>query len=35
MTGPNRFVNRLKQLSGLEDVATDQQPGGLAVSFGD
>ncbi len=27
----NRFVNRLKQLPELEDVATDQQPGGLAV----
>jgi multidrug efflux pump len=29
----NRFVNRLKQLPELEDVATDQQPGGLAVSL--
>ena len=28
----NRFVDRLKQLKELEDVATDQQPGGLAVS---
>ena len=27
----NRFVNRLKQLPELEDVATDQQLGGLAV----
>jgi multidrug efflux pump len=27
----NRFVSRLKQLPELEDVATDQQPGGLAV----
>jgi multidrug efflux pump len=27
----NRFVNRLRQLPELEDVATDQQPGGLAV----
>jgi multidrug efflux pump len=29
----NRFVDRLKQLPGLEDVATDQQMGGLAVSL--
>jgi multidrug efflux pump len=29
----NRFVARLKQLSSLEDVATDQQMGGLAVSL--
>jgi multidrug efflux pump len=29
----NRFVARLKQLPELEDVATDQQPGGLAVSL--
>src|ERR1700723_2599890 len=29
----NRFVDRLKQLPGLEDVATDQQLGGLAVSL--
>jgi len=29
----NRFVDRLKQLKGLEDVATDQQPGGLAVKL--
>jgi multidrug efflux pump len=29
----NRFVDRLKQLPELEDVATDQQPGGLAVSL--
>jgi multidrug efflux pump len=29
----NRFVSRLKQLSELEDVATDQQTGGLAVSL--
>ena len=28
-----RFVDRLKQLPELEDVATDQQPGGLAVSL--
>ena len=28
-----RFVDRLKKLPGLEDVATDQQPGGLAVSL--
>jgi multidrug efflux pump len=26
----NRFIDRLKQLPELEDVATDQQPGGLA-----
>ena len=29
----NRFVNRLKTLPDLEDVATDQQPGGMAVSL--
>jgi multidrug efflux pump len=29
----NRFVAELKKLSDLEDVATDQQPGGLAVSL--
>ncbi len=29
----NRFVTQLKQLPELEDVATDQQPGGLAVSL--
>jgi multidrug efflux pump len=29
----NRFVDRLKQLPELEDVATDQQNGGLAVSL--
>ncbi len=29
----NKFVDRLKQLPDLEDVATDQQPGGLAVSL--
>jgi multidrug efflux pump len=29
----SRFVGRLKQLSELEDVATDQQTGGLAVSL--
>jgi multidrug efflux pump len=29
----NRFVARLKELPGLEDVATDQQSGGLAVSL--
>ena len=28
-----RFVDRLKQVPGLEDVATDQQLGGLAVSL--
>jgi multidrug efflux pump len=29
----NKFVERLKNLPGLEDVATDQQVGGLAVSL--
>jgi multidrug efflux pump len=29
----NRFVAKLKELPELEDVATDQQPGGLAVSL--
>src|SRR6202035_1603253 len=29
----NRFVSRLQQLPELEDVATDQQMGGLAVSL--
>jgi multidrug efflux pump len=29
----NRFVDKLKQLPELEDVATDQQPGGLAVQL--
>src|SRR6201999_1678257 len=29
----NRFVTELKKLPDLEDVATDQQPGGLAVSL--
>ena len=29
----NRFVANLKKLPELEDVATDQQPGGLAVSL--
>jgi multidrug efflux pump len=29
----SRFVDRLKQLPELEDIATDQQPGGLAVSL--
>ncbi len=29
----NRFVEKLKKLPGLEDVATDQQVGGLAVSL--
>jgi multidrug efflux pump len=29
----NRFVDRLKQMPLLEDVATDQQTGGLAVSL--
>ncbi len=28
-----RFVSRLKKLPDLEDVATDEQPGGLAVSL--
>jgi len=29
----NQFVDKLKKLSDLEDVATDQQPGGLAVNL--
>jgi multidrug efflux pump len=29
----NRFVDHLRKLPELEDVATDQQPGGLAVSL--
>ncbi|HKN74422.1 MAG TPA: efflux RND transporter permease subunit [Candidatus Acidoferrum sp.] len=29
----NRFVDNLRKLPELEDVATDQQPGGLAVSL--
>jgi multidrug efflux pump len=29
----NQFVTKLKQMPGLEDVATDQQMGGLAVSL--
>jgi multidrug efflux pump len=29
----NRFVGKLKQLPELEDVATDEQPGGLAVAL--
>ena len=29
----NRFVTKLKDLKELEDVATDQQPGGLAVQL--
>jgi multidrug efflux pump len=29
----NKFVDRLKQLPDLEDVATDQQNGGLAISL--
>ncbi len=29
----NKFVDKLKNLPELEDVATDQQPGGLAVSL--
>ena len=33
MTGPTVSSHRLKQLPELEDVATDQQPGGLAVSL--
>jgi multidrug efflux pump len=32
-TWTNRFVNRLSQLPELQGVATDQQPGGLAVSL--
>jgi multidrug efflux pump len=32
-TWTNRFVDRLKTLPQLESVATDQQPGGLAVSL--
>jgi len=32
-TWTNRFVNQLKKLPDLEDVATDQQTGGLAVSL--
>ena len=31
----DRFVERLKQLPQLEDVATDQQPGGLAAFLDD
>ncbi len=31
----NRFVDRLKQLPELEGVATDQQPGGLALAMND
>jgi multidrug efflux pump len=30
----NKFVDKLKQLPSLEDVATDQQTGGLTVSLG-
>ena len=30
----NRFVDRLKDLPELEGIATDQQPGGLAVTLG-
>jgi multidrug efflux pump len=29
----NRFMDRLKELPELEDLATDQQPGGLAVTL--
>jgi multidrug efflux pump len=29
----DRFIDQLKQLPELEDIATDQQPGGLAVSL--
>src|SRR5882724_6921174 len=29
----NRFITRLKKLPDLEDVATDEQPGGLAISL--
>jgi len=32
-TWTNRFVERMKELPELEDVATDQQTGGLAVSL--
>jgi len=32
-TWTNRFVDRLKTLPQLESVATDQQPGGLAISL--
>jgi multidrug efflux pump len=32
-TWTNRFVDQLKKLPQLEDVATDQQPGGLAVTL--
>jgi len=32
-TWAGRFVDKLKQLPELEDIATDQQPGGLAVSL--
>ena len=32
-TWTNRFVDKLKQLPELEDVATDQQTGGLTVSL--
>ncbi len=32
-TWTNRFVAKLKQMPELEDVATDQQPGGLAVDL--
>ncbi len=32
-TWTNRFVDQLKKLPELEDVATDQQPGGLAVTL--
>ncbi len=32
-TWTNQFVAKLKQVPGLEDVATDQQTGGLAISL--
>jgi len=32
-TWTDRFIEKLKQMPELEDVATDQQPGGLAVSL--
>jgi len=32
MEWTNKFVAKLKQVPDLEDVATDQQPGGLAIS---
>jgi len=32
-TWANQFVTRMRQIKGIEDVATDQQSGGLAVSL--